>query len=105
MHKIGIIGDSDSVMGFLALGYSVHEAPNAQEAGRILKRIAAEDYAIIFIVENYAIELADEIAKYRNSPLPAVIPIPGKSGGTGYGMDNLKKSAERAVGADILFKE
>ena len=105
MYKIGVIGDSDSVMGFMALGFSVHEAPDAASAGKILRRIAAEDYAVIFIVENYAISLADEIAAYKNSPLPSIIPFPGKNGTVGYGMTSLRQSAERAIGADILFKE
>ncbi|MCQ4771942.1 V-type ATP synthase subunit F, partial [Intestinimonas massiliensis] len=33
---------------------------------------------------------------------PAIILIPGKSGSLGIGMDNVKKSVERAVGADSL---
>ena len=33
---------------------------------------------------------------------PAIILIPGKSGSLGIGMANVKKSVERAVGADIL---
>lgn len=106
MSKICIIGDRDSVIGFMALGFSVHEAPDSQSAGNILKALASDsENAIIFIVENYAIALEDEIAKYKDSPTPAIIPIPGVGGSTGYGMANIKSAAERAVGTDILFKE
>jgi V/A-type H+-transporting ATPase subunit F len=38
-------------------------------------------------------------------PLPAVISLPGQGGSTGYGMNNIRSAVERAVGADILFKE
>ena len=44
-----------------------------------------------------------EIDKYRESRLPAIIPVPDRNGSSGMGMENLKKSVERAVGADILF--
>ena len=32
----------------------------------------------------------------------AIIPIPSKTGALGIGMANIKRSVERAVGADIL---
>ena len=106
MYKIGIIGERDSVMGFMAVGFAVHEAPDAESAGRLLHTLAKdESYAIIFITENYAEALKEEIAAYKDVPLPAIIAIPGRSGSTGYGMASLKSAVERAVGADILFKE
>lgn len=105
MYKIGIIGDRDSVLGYMAIGFAVHEAATAEEAGRLLRKLAAdEEYAILFIVENYAAALEEEIAAYRDKPLPAVVTLPGAGGSTGYGMAALKSAVERAVGADILFK-
>ena len=106
MYKIGIIGERDSVMGFMAIGFAVYEAPDPETAAKILHRIAKDDeYAIIFIVENYAKHLADDIARYKDVPLPAVISIPGRAGSDGSGMAAIKSAVERAVGADILIKE
>lgn len=106
MHRICIIGDRDSVIGFMALGFSVHEAQNSEEAGEILRRLVKDkDNSVIFIVENFAIELSEMISKYRDLPLPAIVPIPGKEGSIGYGMENIRRATERAVGADILFKD
>ncbi len=106
MYKIGIIGERDSVMGFMAIGFAVHEATNAAEASAILHRIAKDgSYAIIFVVENFAREMGEEIARYKDMPLPAVISIPGRAGSDGSGMAAIKSAVERAVGADILFKE
>ena len=48
--------------------------------------------------------MEDEMARYRDLPLPAIVSIPGQEGSTGYGMNNLRHAVERAVGADILFK-
>jgi V/A-type H+-transporting ATPase subunit F len=47
--------------------------------------------------------MLEEIAKYEDMRIPAVVPIPGIDGSYGIGMANLKKAVERAVGADILF--
>ena len=105
MYKIGIIGPRDAILGFMALGFSVHEAATVEEAAKELHRMArSQEYGVIFITENYAVKLEDEIARYRDLPLPAIVSIPGQEGSTGYGMNVLRNAVERAVGADILFK-
>ena len=105
MYKIGIIGDKDSVLGFMSVGFTVFDTDDAEKASELLYRLADEDYAVIYITEELAEKIAGDIDKFKSSPLPAIITIPGKGGSTGYGINNIKKSVERAVGADILFKE
>ena len=58
---------------------------------------------MIYITEALAAELKEEIEKYREQQLPAIIQIPGVSGNTGEGITGVKKSVEQAVGSDILF--
>ena len=106
MSKICIIGDRDSVIGFMAVGFSVYEADSAKAAGDILRTLAKdEENAIIFISEKYAVEIDDIISKYKSQPIPAIIPIPSREGITGYGMESIKRASERALGANILFKD
>ena len=106
MSKIGIIGDRDAVLGFMALGFSVHEISSAEEGAKLLHSLVRSgEYGIIFITENYAKALEDETSKYKDLPLPAIVSIPGREGSTGYGMNHIKEAVERAVGADILFRE
>ena len=53
MYKIGIIGERDSVLGFMALGFSVHEAADAEEAEKKLRELVKSgEYAVIFLVED-----------------------------------------------------
>ena len=105
MYKIGIIGSRDAVLGFMALGFSVHEAATVEEAAKELHDMArSQEYGVIFITEDLAARMEDEMARYRDLPLPAIVSIPGQGGSTGYGMNNLRHAVERAVGADILFK-
>ena len=103
MYKVGVIGDRESVLGFQAVGLDVFPAGDAEEAKKTLKRLAKEDFAIIYITEQFYQYMMKEVDEYTDSRLPAVIPIPGKDGSLGIGMTSVKKSVERAVGADILF--
>jgi len=105
MYKIAVIGDKDSVMGFKALGLEVHFSKTSETSARLLHSLAKEGYALIYITENAAADIMDEIDKYKDSRLPAIILIPGGGKSLGIGMSGIKKSVERAVGADILFKE
>ena len=106
MYKIGIIGERDSVLGFMALGLSVRESETVERAADALRDMAKSgEFAIIYITEAYAEALEPEIAKYKDSPLPAIITVPGREGSRGYGMASIKTAVEKAVGADILFKE
>ena len=106
MYKIGMIGDRDSVLGFMALGFTVHEAENAESAEALLhERVKSGEYAVIYLCEDYAEGMQEALDLYKDTPLPAISLIPGSRGGTGYGLAAIKHAVERAVGADILFKE
>lgn len=101
--KIGVIGDKDSILGFKAIGLSVFSVRNAQEAGEVFDRIVDDDYAVIYITEQIASDMEERIDRYRDRQIPAIILIPSSQGSLGIGMRGVKKSMERAVGADILF--
>lgn len=100
--KIAALGDRDSVLGFQALGLDTFPADTVEEAKTILHRLAKEDYAVVYLTEQYAAQMQSEVDRYKDALTPAVILIPGKSGSLGIGMANVKRSVERAVGADIL---
>jgi len=100
MYKIAVIGDRDSILGFMALGLEAVVVETAEQAKSTLKKM--EDYGIIYITEQLAVQLRDEIARYSDRTYPAIIPIPGKTGSLNFGMDVLNKAVERAVGTNIL---
>ncbi len=102
MYKIAALGDSDSVLGFKALGLDVCPVSSPEEGRQALHRMAKENYAIIYMTEQLAARLGPDIARYQDALTPAIILIPGKEGPLGIGMANVKTTVERAVGADIL---
>ena len=103
MYKIAVIGDYDSIYGFAALGLDTFPVTTHEEAGERLHVLAAKGYGIIYITEAAAAELEEEIEKYQEKTLPAIIRIPGVSGNTGAGVEGVRKTVEQAVGSDILF--
>ena len=105
MLKIAVIGSRDTVMGFKALGLDTFPAETPGEAGKLLRqltRASEAEYAIIYIEENLAAQIQNEIDRFKDSPSPAIILIPGREGSTGLGLQALHDAVERAVGTNIL---
>ena len=105
MYKIGVIGDRDAVVGFMAVGFSAFGVDSAESAAECLNRMARSgEYGVIFITERYASQIEDTIGAYGDLPIPAIVSIPDPNGSEGYGMNRLRQSVVRAVGVDILEK-
>lgn len=102
MYKIAVMGDKESIIGFSTLGIEIHPISDKSIAASKLKELALNGYAVIFITESLAASIQEQISKYKDSPTPAIILIPGVSGNTGEGMNSVLKSVERAVGSQIL---
>lgn len=102
MYKIAAMGDKDSIYGFASLGVSVFPVTDAAEGSKLLRRLAEMNYGVIYITEQLAALLPEELAHYASEPLPAIIPIPGVRGNTGLGLDSVSRFVEKAVGSDII---
>ena len=100
--KIAVIGDRITVNGFKALGLDTYPCGGADRAKSLIRRLAAENYAILYITEQLAAEIEADIARYKDSVTPAIILIPGSQGSLGIGQHALHEAVERAVGSDIL---
>lgn len=102
MYKIAVIGDKDSVLAFRALGVHVFTAIEANDARRIIDKLAKESYGVIFITEQLAKDIPETIQRYNNKVIPAVILIPSNKGSLNIGLNNIDKNVEKAVGSNIL---
>ena len=105
MYKIGVIGDKNSIQGLLALGLDIFPCEDPSEGAEVVKKCVTSNYAILYVTEQLVAALGEEIEKYNDLQLPALIPIPGTAGSLGIGKNNVKKFVERAVGSDILSNE
>jgi V/A-type H+/Na+-transporting ATPase subunit F len=105
-YKIGIIGTEEAVAGFMALGVTCFPITQDDEIKEIINQIKNDAFAAIFITEDWAIRVRNQIDEaFRDAALPAVVTVPSPGGATKAGLENLKKIVEQAVGSDILFNK
>ena len=104
MLKIAVIGGRETVIGFKALGLDVFPVSGDEGALKVFKKLTKENniYAVIYVEETYFKVLSAEIDRFKDSPTPAVILIPGRDGSLGLGQSALQSAVVRAVGSDIL---
>ncbi len=103
MYKVAVIGDKDSILGFKALGVTTYPVTGPAEALRALRETERDKVAVVCITEAIAEHIQPEIDALNEKMLPAVVLIPNNKGSLGFGMRQIKKNAEKAIGADILF--
>ncbi|MBS4022268.1 MAG: V-type ATP synthase subunit F [Dethiobacter sp.] len=103
MYKVAVVGDKDSILGFKALGVATYPVTGGEEAIRALSSIVREKVAVVCITEAVAQHIRPQIEELNKKLLPAVVLIPNNQGSLGLGMQQIKKNAEKAIGADILF--
>lgn len=99
--KIAVIGDIDVVQLFKAIGMDTFSVCSKEETEFKIKEIE-KDYAVIYVTENYAIELTDLIKKYEKKAYPIIVPIPSVNSNSNYGLSKIKENVEKAVGINIL---
>lgn len=105
MHKIGVVGDYESVCGFSALGLDTFFVNDARAAYQTVKRLFENAYAIIYVIEKYMEEMSEAYEKYSEMQIPVIVPISSSDGSTGFGMNRVKRSVNRAVGLDMIFNK
>lgn len=104
MTKAAVLGDSESVKGFAAVGLDSFPVDDPAQAPVLLRRLMnSGDYDILFITEALVAAVDKEMKQADDRIVPAIIPIPGVRGNTGVGVQRLRDAVERAVGSDIVF--
>ncbi len=110
-YKIAIVGPADTVSGFKALGVETFTAKSEEEALSQLRKIkeltldpnSTTKYAVVCVVEDLMTMVDQaEYAKLVDSPLPAVVLLPGPEGASGFALERLRRLAEQAVGSAII---
>ncbi|NLZ38073.1 MAG: V-type ATP synthase subunit F [Firmicutes bacterium] len=103
MYKVAVVGDKDSILGLKVLGVATYPVTGSEEAKKALQEIAKENFAVVCITEAVAAQIQPQVEALQNKMLPAVVLIPNNKGTLGLGMAQIKRNAEKAIGADILF--
>ena len=101
--SLAVIGDRESVMLFRVLGVQTVTAETAEDTARAIHRLAKAGCSVIYLTEELAQLVPEELVRYQSRTFPAIIPIPGSRGSNGLGMSRVRANVEKAIGADILF--
>lgn len=105
MVKIAVLGDTESIKGFAAVGLDIFPCEDQDDAALTFKKICDAGYGVIYITEHLAAILSKEIAATDTRLTPSVVPIPDAMGNVGIGTARLKSAVEKAVGSDIIFNK
>lgn len=105
MVKIAVLGDTESIKGFAAVGLDIYPCDKDADAEHIFSKIVSAGYGIIYVTERLVPLLKRQIDKTDKQLTPSVVPIIGVSGNNGAGTAALKAAVEKAVGSDIIFNK
>ena len=86
---------------FRALGVDTVSVETAQEAETAFETLLRGDYAVLYVTEEWFTLLRERIAALADRALPAVLLLPGRTGGGSVAAQALEEAVKRAVGADI----
>jgi len=101
--KIAVLGDTDFVMPFSALGvdtFAVEQRPD--EITDSARKIADENYALVVVAENIAARAEEVFADFRGKPTPCVVVVPFTTESEGYATRALGQVLKVATGIDIF---
>ena len=101
--KIAVLGDTDFVMPFAALGLDTY-AVGGDDTDVIenAKKIIEGGYALILVAENVAPIAETVFADYESSATPCVLVVPFTTGSEGFATEALAKVLKVATGINIL---
>ena len=105
MVKIAVLGDTESIKGFAAVGLDIYPCDREENAEELFSKIVSAEYGVIFVTERLVPILKRQIDKTDKQLTPSVVPIIGVSGNNGAGTAALKAAVEKAVGSDIIFNK
>ena len=102
--NIAVIGDSESIKGFAAIGLDIFPSDETEDIPKLVRKlIDSERYAVIYLTEEVYEMAEKERARCAEKLTPALIPIPGVKGNMQTGRQRLSSFVEKAVGSDIIF--
>lgn len=104
MSNIALIGERKIIIGFSLLGLQLFPADNQEEAVKALRDCAQGNIKIVFITNELAQKIINDIEEYQKHSTMAICILPGRIEETALSMRLLRKNIEKAVGTDILFR-
>jgi vacuolar-type H+-ATPase subunit F/Vma7 len=102
-NKIAVLGNSDFVMPFSALGLDTFGVSDEQQSiVEAAKKILDEKYPLVVVAENIAPQAEQVFSAVRKKTLPAVLVVPFTTESTGFATRSLGQALKMAMGINVL---
>jgi len=105
-YSIGVIGKKEEILAFKGVGVDTFFASTSLEVEELLLRLRKDKsltYAVIFLSEELFQGISkDVLDRVTQEALPAIVPLPGVNGSTGFGDTRMREFVKQAVGSDIF---
>lgn len=102
--KVAVLGDSDFVMPFTALGLDAYavNGDNSSETIATAEDILTKKYTMIVVSEDIA-EITEKVfATVQHNPTPCIVVLPFTTESNGFALQALGKTLKMATGIDII---
>ncbi len=101
--KIAVIGDTDFVMPFSALGLDTYAtADTTDDIAENAKKVIDGKYALVVVAENIAPMTEEVFSDYQNTPTPCIVVVPFTTESEGFATQALGEAIKMATGINIL---
>ncbi len=101
--KIAVIGDTDFVMPFSALGLDTYAtADTVDDITENANKIIEGKYALVVVAENIAPSAEEVFSDYQNKPIPCIVVVPFTTETKGFATQALGEVLRLATGINIL---
>jgi vacuolar-type H+-ATPase subunit F/Vma7 len=101
--KVAVLGDTDFVAPFSALGldgFAVGEA--AESVLEKARQILEAGYVLVVVAENVAPAAQQAFSAVQDRPVPCVIVVPFTTASTAFALQKLGATLKTAMGINIL---
>ncbi|MHC4104584.1 MAG: V-type ATP synthase subunit F [Planctomycetota bacterium] len=101
--KIAVLGDTDFVMPFSALGVDTYAVGlTAGDVDENARKIISEKYALVVVAENVAPQAEEVFDAYEDLPTPCIVVVPFTTESKGLATQALGEVLKMATGINIL---
>ncbi len=101
--KIAVLGDTDFVMPFSALGLDTYAtADTVDDITENANKIIEGNYALVVVAENIAPSAEEVFSDYQNKPTPCIVVVPFTTDTKGFATQALGEVLRLATGINIL---
>lgn len=101
--KVAVLGGSDFVMAFKALGLDGFAVETkTEEVQTAAREILKKKYGLVVVAENIAAMTEEVFEPVQKKPTPSIVVVPFLSESSGYAIQSLGQALKLATGINIL---